>query len=32
MTYLEDRWKVTINPLLVCYKNEYTNKFIGSLF
>lgn len=22
--YLEDRWKVTINPILVCYKNEYT--------
>lgn len=21
--YLEDRWKVTINPILVCYKNEY---------
>jgi hypothetical protein len=24
--YLEDRWKITINPILVCYKNEYTNK------
>ena len=23
MRYLEDRWKVTINPILVCYKNEY---------
>ena len=21
--YLEDRWKITINPILVCYKNEY---------
>ena len=21
--YLEDRWKVTINPIIVCYKNEY---------
>jgi len=21
--YLEDRWKITINPMLVCYKNEY---------
>jgi hypothetical protein len=21
--YLEDRWKVTINPILVCYKNEF---------
>lgn len=20
--YLEDRWKITINPILVCYKNE----------
>lgn len=29
--YLEDRWKVTINPILVCYKNEYTQKFAGSL-
>lgn len=24
--YLEDRWKVTINPILVCYKNEYQRK------
>ncbi len=25
--YLEDRWKITINPILVCYKNEgnYSN-------
>lgn len=29
--YLEDRWKVTINPILVCYKNEYQRKFSGSL-
>lgn len=29
--YLEDRWKVTINPILVCYKNEYARKFSGSL-
>ncbi len=21
--YLEDRWRVSINPLLICYKNEY---------
>ena len=21
--YLEDRWKITINPILICYKNEY---------
>ena len=21
--YLEDRWKVMINPIIVCYKNEY---------
>jgi len=20
--YLEDRWKTTINPILICYKNE----------
>ena len=25
MRYLEDRWKVTINPLLVVYRNEYYN-------
>lgn len=25
MRYLEDRWKVTINPLLVVYRNEYKN-------
>ena len=24
--YLEDRWKITINPILVCYKNEYVGK------
>lgn len=29
--YLEDRWKVTINPILVCYKNEYQRKFPGAL-
>ena len=29
--YLEDRWKVTINPILVCYKNEYTKKAQGAL-
>lgn len=29
--YLEDRWKVTINPIIVCYKNEYQRKFPGSL-
>lgn len=29
--YLEDRWKVTINPILVCYKNEYQQKISGSL-
>lgn len=29
--YLEDRWKVTINPILVCYRNEYTRKFAGPL-
>ena len=29
--YLEDRWKVQINPLLVCYKNEYTRKQPGPL-
>lgn len=24
--YLEDKWRVTINPILVCYKNEYVKK------
>ena len=27
--YLEDRWKVTINPILVCYKNEYKADLAG---
>lgn len=26
MRYLEDRWKVQINPLLITYKNEYVRK------
>ena len=25
--YLEDRWRVSINPLLICYKNEYRRRF-----
>lgn len=29
--YLEDKWLVQINPLLVCYKNEYTRKVSGAL-
>lgn len=29
--YLEDRWKISINPILVCYKNEYIRKFQGPL-
>lgn len=29
--YLEDRWKVTINPILICYKNEYSRKISGLL-
>lgn len=29
--YLEDRWRVTINPILVCYKNEYEQNVPGSL-
>ena len=29
--YLEDRWKVTINPIIVCYKNEYEKKTQGVL-
>lgn len=29
--YLEDRWKISINPLLICYKNEYTRKVSGAL-
>lgn len=29
--YLEDRWKITINPILICYKNEYQKKFNGPL-
>lgn len=30
MRYLEDRWRVTINPIIVCYKNEYQRKFLDS--
>lgn len=31
--YLEDKWRVSINPLLVVYKNEYTKRTqTGSLF
>lgn len=26
MRYLEDRWKVQINPLIITYKNEYVRK------
>lgn len=29
--YLEDRWRVTINPLLITYKNEYIRNIEGSL-
>ena len=29
--YLEDRWKVTINPIIVCYKNEYVKTFEDGL-
>ena len=24
--YIEDKWKVTINPIIVCYKNEYSSE------
>ena len=30
--YLEDRWRVTINPILVCYKNEYNKNYSGTTF
>lgn len=29
--YLEDKWRITINPIIVCYKNEYMQKFSGTL-
>ena len=29
--YVEDKWKITINPILICYKNEYSRKFQGAL-
>jgi len=29
--YLEDKWRININPLLVCYKNEYSQKLPGVL-
>ena len=40
--YLEDRWRITINPIIICYKNEYkrdnggvvingnTNKYVST--
>ena len=31
MRYLEDRWKVQINPILVCYKNEFKRLGNGAL-
>ena len=27
--YLEDRWRVQINPIIVCYKNEYKREYSG---
>ena len=32
MRYIEDRWRIQINPLVVAYKNEYTRKDTGYLF
>ena len=29
--YLEDKWRVSINPLLICYKNEYKRNITGAL-
>lgn len=29
--YLEGKWKVNINPILICYKNEYIKRFSGAL-
>ena len=26
--YLEDKWLVSINPIIVTYKNEFTNKYL----
>ena len=27
--YLEDRWKIQINPIIICYKNEYKKDYTG---
>ena len=32
MRYIEDRWRIQINPLNIVYKNEYTRRYSGSLF
>ena len=29
--YLEDRWKVTINPIVICYRNEYKKTYEDNL-
>lgn len=29
--YLEDKWFITINPIIICYKNEYSRKNPGPL-
>lgn len=29
MTYLEDKWRVTIKPIIVCYRNEYSRRVDG---
>lgn len=28
--YLEDKWKININPILICYKNEYSRLYENS--
>ena len=32
MRYIEDRWRIQINPLVVVYKNEYERTYSNSLF
>lgn len=32
MRYIEDRWRIQINPLVVVYKNEYKRTYSNSLF
>ena len=29
--YLEDKWRININPIVICYKNEYNRNYDGEI-